>query len=138
MKLYPLYLLTHLWVGGIDIAMEIKTMSKPSLSEGKWGNPALLYLQREESTHVVLERRDATEETCDLFKYTGMLRDSDIFSFGFAFAPWKKSLTISPREDTIEHLNETVENNRFTRNINLGCNIVPLANWSQNDMWEFT
>ena len=38
---------------------------------------------------ALLEMREAMGGTWDLFRYPGIRSDSDMFTFGFAFEPWR-------------------------------------------------
>ncbi len=58
---------------------------------------------------VVLEARDDVGGTWDLFRYPGIRSDSDLFTFGFAFRPWRSDVAIASGEAIREYLNETVD-----------------------------
>ena len=58
---------------------------------------------------VVLEARDDVGGTWDLFRYPGVRSDSDLFTFGFAFRPWRSDVAIASGEAIREYLHETVE-----------------------------
>jgi cation diffusion facilitator CzcD-associated flavoprotein CzcO len=49
-------------------------------------------------TYTILEARDAIGGTWDLFRYPGIRSDSDLFTFGYPFKPWRdpKSLAAGP------------------------------------------
>ena len=42
-------------------------------------------------TFELLEARGATGGTWDLFRYPGIRSDSDLYTFGFRFRPWRSS-----------------------------------------------
>ena len=42
-------------------------------------------------TIAVLERRERLGGTWDLFRYPGIRSDSDMFTFGYKFRPWRES-----------------------------------------------
>ena len=44
---------------------------------------------------VILEGRDKIGGTWDLFKYTGIRSDSDMYTLGFNFKPWKEQEAIA-------------------------------------------
>ena len=43
----------------------------------------------------VFEKRSAIGGTWDLFKYPGIRSDSDMFTLGFSFKPWKERKAIA-------------------------------------------
>lgn len=51
-----------------------------------------------DKTYTILEARDAMGGTWDLFRYPGIRSDSDLFTFGFQFKPWRdgKALADGP------------------------------------------
>ena len=62
------------------------------------GAACQLRRDRPERSFVILESRAAIGGTWDLFRYPGIRSDSDMFTFGYAFEPWKgdKSLADGP------------------------------------------
>jgi cation diffusion facilitator CzcD-associated flavoprotein CzcO len=60
------------------------------IGAGLSGIAAAYYLQSRcpEKTFAILESRDASGGTWDLFRYPGIRSDSDLYTFGFSFAPW--------------------------------------------------
>ena len=46
-------------------------------------------------SYAVLERRDDLGGTWDLFRYPGIRSDSDMFTLGFRFKPWKSATAIA-------------------------------------------
>src|SRR3546814_11322580 len=51
------------------------------------------YLQTETpwASYAIFEARDAIGGTWDLFRYPGVRSDSDMFTLGYPFRPWKSS-----------------------------------------------
>jgi phytoene dehydrogenase-like protein len=45
--------------------------------------------------YAILESRGAIGGTWDLFRYPGIRSDSDMFTLGYAFRPWKDSKAIA-------------------------------------------
>ncbi|HVE27557.1 MAG TPA: NAD(P)/FAD-dependent oxidoreductase [Sporichthya sp.] len=59
------------------------------------GAAARLKRERPELTLEVLEARDAIGGTWDLFQYPGIRSDTDAFTMGFSFKPWKGKESIT-------------------------------------------
>ena len=58
-------------------------------------------------TYAVLEARDALGGTWDLFRYPGVRSDSDMFTLGFPFRPWKAAKAIADGPSILSYLHET-------------------------------
>ncbi|MEL7462679.1 MAG: NAD(P)/FAD-dependent oxidoreductase [Pseudomonadota bacterium] len=81
---------------------------------------------------AVLEARERIGGTWDLFRYPGIRSDSDMFTFGFRFRPWKSAKDIAPGPDILAYLNETVDEFGVRDRIRLQSRITAL-NWSSAD-----
>ena len=42
-------------------------------------------------SYVILEAREAIGGTWDLFRYPGIRSDSDMYTLGYAFKPWREA-----------------------------------------------
>ena len=56
---------------------------------------------------AVLEARDAIGGTWDLFRYPGIRSDSDMFTLGYPFHPWKEAKAIADGESILRYIRET-------------------------------
>ena len=50
-----------------------------------------------EKSYAILEGRDTIGGTWDLFKYPGIRSDSDMYTLGFSFFPWKEKEAIAQK-----------------------------------------
>jgi len=80
-------------------------------------------------TYAIIEARDAIGGTWDLFRYPGIRSDSDMYTFGFKFKPWRHPKAISPGEDIRDYLNEAATENGIYPHITFGHRVVE-ANWN--------
>ncbi|MCB0193655.1 MAG: NAD(P)/FAD-dependent oxidoreductase [Anaerolineae bacterium] len=80
-------------------------------------------------SYVIVEGREALGGTWDLFRYPGIRSDSDMYTLGYNFKPWrgKKSITSGP--SILEYLQETAAENSIDRHIRYG-HLVKKATWS--------
>ena len=46
-------------------------------------------------TYAILEGRDAIGGTWDLFRYPGIRSDSDMYTLGYNFKPWREAKAIA-------------------------------------------
>ena len=58
-------------------------------------------------SYTVLEARDAIGGTWDLFKYPGIRSDSDMYTLGFPFYPWKNPKAIADGPSILSYIKET-------------------------------
>lgn len=60
-------------------------------------------------TFRILEARSASGGTWDLFRYPGIRSDSDMFTLGFDFKPWRDDVALADGDRILAYLRETVE-----------------------------
>ena len=60
-------------------------------------------------TVAVLEAREASGGTWDLFKYPGIRSDSDMFTFGFSWRPWPGDIALADGPSILEYLRTVAE-----------------------------
>ena len=79
------------------------------------GIGAAYHLQRDcpGKSYVILEGRTDLGGTWDLFRYPGIRSDSDMYTLGYAFKPWKQRKAIADGPAILKYLHETVEDNPF-------------------------
>jgi len=55
----------------------------------------LLRQHRPGDSFAILEARGAVGGTWDLFRYPGVRSDSDMFTLGYSFRPWRQAAAIA-------------------------------------------
>lgn len=83
-------------------------------------------------SYVVFEGREHLGGTWDLFRYPGIRSDSDMFTLGFAFAPWKQQEAIADGPAILEYLERTAREHDVIRHIRFGHRVTR-ASWSSAD-----
>jgi cation diffusion facilitator CzcD-associated flavoprotein CzcO len=84
---------------------------------------------------TVLEGRSAIGGTWDLFRYPGIRSDSDMYTFGFSFYPWKNPQAIADGPSILKYINETVDNFDLRKHIQFNKKVVE-SNWnSEQKTW---
>jgi cation diffusion facilitator CzcD-associated flavoprotein CzcO len=81
---------------------------------------------------AILEARDAIGGTWDLFRYPGIRSDSDMFTLGYNFRPWKQAESIADGPAIRAYINETADEYRVRERIRLNHRAVA-AEWSTED-----
>ena len=77
---------------------------------------------------AIIENRDSTGGTWDLFKYPGVRSDSDMHTLGFRFKPWIHKKSIADGSSILEYLNETVDEYNLREQIMFNHKVVS-SNW---------
>ncbi|KAK0389142.1 hypothetical protein NLU13_2717 [Sarocladium strictum] len=107
-------------ISGINAAYRIQTDGPP------------------DATYAILEGRSSIGGTWDLFKYPGIRSDSDIFTFGFPWAPWKHNESLAAGHKIKDYMIESARSVGIDNHI---CydHKVSQANWrSDRKRWELT
>jgi cation diffusion facilitator CzcD-associated flavoprotein CzcO len=95
-----------------------------------------LQTEHPQRTYAILEARDSIGGTWDLFRYPGIRSDSDMFTLGFPFRPWRESATIADGPSILAYLRETAAEFGIDRHIRFGRRVTA-ATWSSADQrWE--
>ncbi|HEV2561284.1 MAG TPA: NAD(P)/FAD-dependent oxidoreductase [Rhizomicrobium sp.] len=83
-------------------------------------------------SYVVLEGREAIGGTWDLFRYPGIRSDSDMYTLGYSFKPWREAKAIADGPSIRNYVCETASQNGIDRNIRFHHQ-VKRASWSSAD-----
>jgi len=87
-------------------------------------------------SYAIIEARSEVGGTWDLFRYPGIRSDSDMFTFGFNFKPWRSPKAISPGQDIKDYICEAATENGINKHILFEHKVVA-ANWdSTSAKWH--
>lgn len=87
---------------------------------------------------AILEGRDAIGGTWDLFRYPGIRSDSDMYTLGYRFKPWRAAKAIADGPSIRAYIRETAEEHGITPHIRFGHKVVA-ADWhSETARWTVT
>ena len=78
---------------------------------------------------AILEARETTGGTWDLFRYPGVRSDSDMFTLSFPFRPWQGRKAIADGGDILDYIRETARESGLDELIHTGHRAVA-ASWS--------
>ncbi|HEX4866607.1 MAG TPA: NAD(P)/FAD-dependent oxidoreductase [Acidimicrobiales bacterium] len=98
------------------------------------------YLQAENpwASYAIFEARGAIGGTWDLFRYPGVRSDSDMFTLGYPFRPWKSSRMIVDGESIRHYIEDTAAEEGIDTHIRFHHKVVR-AEWSTDDAcWHIT
>lgn len=76
----------------------------------------------------LLEAREASGGTWDLFRYPGIRSDSDMYSFAFSFQPWRGEESIASGPAILRYLRDTARTHGIDGRIRFGHRLVK-ASW---------
>src|SRR5215471_15745931 len=68
-------------------------------------------------TYAILEGRGAIGGTWDLFRYPGIRSDSDMYTLGYNFKPWKEAKAIADGPSIGKYVRETAAENGIDQHI---------------------
>lgn len=85
-----------------------------------------------EKSFTILEGRENIGGTWDLFRYPGIRSDSDMYTLGYSFKPWKEGAAIAEGDKILNYLNETIEENNLRDKIRHSSRVVK-AEWHSTD-----
>ncbi|HVW25037.1 MAG TPA: NAD(P)/FAD-dependent oxidoreductase [Polyangiaceae bacterium] len=107
---------------------------------GLSGIGAGFHLQTKCPTHsyAILEGRKDIGGTWDLFRYPGIRSDSDMYTLGYAFRPWKGSKAIADGASILSYIRDTARVFGIDRKIRFEHRVTE-ASWSSADaLWTVT
>jgi cation diffusion facilitator CzcD-associated flavoprotein CzcO len=84
-------------------------------------------------SYAIFEARDTLGGTWDLFRYPGIRSDSDMYTLGFPFRPWRSDKAIADGDSILAYIRETAEAYGIDRHIRYRHR-VERATWS-NGQW---
>jgi monooxygenase len=98
---------------------------------GLSGIGAAYHLQKEcpGKTYLILEGRKAMGGTWDLFRYPGVRSDSDMYTLGYHFRPWREAKAIADGPSILKYIRETAQEYGIDRKIRYHHR-AKLASWS--------
>jgi cation diffusion facilitator CzcD-associated flavoprotein CzcO len=88
-----------------------------------------------DKSYVVLEGRETLGGTWDLFRYPGIRSDSDMYTLGYSFRPWREAKAIADGPSILKYVRETAAEYGVDRNIRYSHKVKRAA-WSSDDaLW---
>jgi cation diffusion facilitator CzcD-associated flavoprotein CzcO len=98
---------------------------------GLSGIGAAVHLQRDcpDRTYAILEGRATSGGTWDLFRYPGIRSDSDMYTLGYAFKPWREAKAIADGPSILKYIRETATEYGVEKHIRYHHRVLD-ASWS--------
>jgi cation diffusion facilitator CzcD-associated flavoprotein CzcO len=81
---------------------------------------------------ALVESRDAIGGTWDLFRYPGIRSDSDMFTLGYSFKPWRQAKAIADGDSIRSYIREAAEEHDVLPRIRFNSRVTA-ASWSSQE-----
>lgn len=89
-------------------------------------------------SYGIVEARERLGGTWDLFRYPGIRSDSDMYTLGYRFRPWKEAAAIGDGGAILKYVRDTAEAYGIDKKIRYGKKMLKAA-WSSADArWTVT
>lgn len=104
---------------------------------GLSGIGAAIHLTKEapNKTFALLERREAIGGTWDIFRYPGVRSDSDMFTLGYEFKPWKHHKGIADGDDICNYIREAANEYGVDKAVRFGHKILSANFDTRTALW---
>jgi cation diffusion facilitator CzcD-associated flavoprotein CzcO len=89
-------------------------------------------------TYAILEARSAMGGTWDLFRYPGIRSDSDLYTFGFPFRPWRKPTSLADGPAIKEYIEDTAAEFGIDKHIQFDSKVVAADFDTTTATWTIT
>jgi len=91
-----------------------------------------------DQSFVILEAREASGGTWDLFKYPGIRSDSDMYTMSYGFKPWRDAAAIADGDKILGYIREAAAEYDVERHIRYQHRAIA-AQWSSSEKrWRVT
>jgi monooxygenase len=82
-----------------------------------------------DKSYAILEAREAIGGTWDLFRYPGIRSDSDMYTLGYSFRPWRDDKSIADGSLILDYVRQTAKDHAIEQQIRFAHQVVR-AEWS--------
>ncbi len=86
-------------------------------------------------TYAILEGRDTIGGTWDLFRYPGIRSDSDMYTLGYRFRPWREAKAIADGPSILKYVRDTAVEYGIDGKIRFQHKVVSAAWSSDSATW---
>jgi cation diffusion facilitator CzcD-associated flavoprotein CzcO len=89
-------------------------------------------------SYAIFEARSSSGGTWDLFRYPGVRSDSDMFTLGYPFRPWKEAKAIADGTSILNYVRNTAREFGIDRHIRYNHRVSAAAWSSAENRWHVT
>jgi cation diffusion facilitator CzcD-associated flavoprotein CzcO len=111
--------------------MSIEHFDVLIVGAGLSGIGAGVHLQKHcpNKSYAILESRQSIGGTWDLFRYPGIRSDSDMYTLGYSFRPWKEAKAIADGSSILNYVRQTAKDHGIEQKIRFNHRVKQAA-WS--------
>ncbi|QBR93031.1 flavin-containing monooxygenase [Nocardioides euryhalodurans] len=102
------------------------------------GAAARLAQEHPQRSYAVLEAREVSGGTWDLFRYPGIRSDSDMFTMGYRFRPWRSDRALADGPSILAYVRDTATAYGVDRHIRYQHRVTAAAWDSASARWTVT
>jgi cation diffusion facilitator CzcD-associated flavoprotein CzcO len=105
---------------------------------GLSGIGAACHLQQRcpSKSYAIIESRETIGGTWDLFRYPGIRSDSDMYTLGYVFKPWREAKSIADGDSILSYIRETADEHGIQGKIRFGQRAVRAEYSSETARWS--
>jgi monooxygenase len=117
--------------------MELEHVDVLIVGAGLSGIGAGYHLQRDcpGKSYAILEARERTGGTWDLFKYPGIRSDSDMYTLGYSFKPWEDAKAIADGHSILDYVRKTASDHGIDQKIRFNHRVIRAEFSSEDARW---
>src|ERR1700760_2734657 len=87
-------------------------------------------------SYPILEGRDCIGGTWDLFRYPGIRSDSDMYTLGYSFKPWRDPKAIADGPSIRSYVQGTAPERGIDRHVRFGHRVMRAQWCSESARWS--
>jgi monooxygenase len=88
-----------------------------------------------QQTYAILEARDCIGGTWDLFTYPGIRSDSDMYTLGYSFRPWKEAKSIADGPSILSYVRQTASDHGIDQKVRFNHRVVSAEFSTADAQW---
>ena len=89
-------------------------------------------------TYAILESREAMGGTWDLFRYPGVRSDSDMYTLGYAFKPWRDGKSLADGASILQYIRDTADEFGIADRVQYSSKVVGADFDTSTSRWTLT
>jgi monooxygenase len=123
-----------------DLIMSLEHFDVLIVGAGLSGIGAAHHLQANcpRKSYTILEARDCIGGTWDLFRYPGIRSDSDMYTLGYSFRPWKEAKAIADGPSILDYVRRTASEGAIDKRVRFQHQVVRAEFSSATSRWTVT
>jgi monooxygenase len=88
-----------------------------------------------QQSYAILEARDCIGGTWDLFTYPGIRSDSDMYTLGYSFRPWKEAKSIADGPSILSYVRQTASDYGIDQKVRFHHRVVSAEFSTADALW---